>query len=246
MVKYLFSMVVFLGMLSTSLTAQITLERAVVGSSGQSVSSSSFYLESTSGQIEFNFATSITYQLNPGFQQGDPQLSLDTLSFVLNTFNTSCENVADGSAVITSIIGAIPPYTIEWSSGLGDSIVESLAPGNYEVKVIASNGVEAVKQFSIIGSTNSFCELDFYSGLSPNGDGINDLFLIDNVTLFPDNEMVVYNRYGEKVISIKNYNNTTRVWDGFNANGNALPEGTYFYIFEANSEFRKGWIEITN
>lgn len=77
---------------------------------------------------------------------------------------------------------------------------------------------------------------------TPNGDGINDAWYIENIQNFPDNEVAVYNIYGNKVYEKKNYMND---WQG-TYNGNALPEGTYYYVlkFEDGSKPVKGSIDI--
>jgi len=67
-------------------------------------------------------------------------------------------------------------------------------------------------------------------GFSPNGDGINETFVIKGL---PDgeNELIIYNRWGNKVYENADYDNT---WDGTanrGSNGNnKLPQGTYYYI----------------
>ncbi len=70
------------------------------------------------------------------------------------------------------------------------------------------------------------------TGISPNGDGINDEFIIpeleENPGKYPKNELVVFNRWGDIVFQAKPYNND---WTGTNQkNGKDLPAGTYFYI----------------
>ena len=71
------------------------------------------------------------------------------------------------------------------------------------------------------------------STFSPNGDGINDFWMIQGVRDFSENELFVYNRWGSLVYQKKPYDNT---WDGkasSNVMGSAdLPEGTYFYILK--------------
>jgi hypothetical protein len=49
------------------------------------------------------------------------------------------------------------------------------------------------------------------NGISPNGDGKNDTWIIGLITKFPDNEVEVYNRWGEQLYYKRNYDNT---WDG--------------------------------
>lgn len=73
--------------------------------------------------------------------------------------------------------------------------------------------------------------LNIPSTFSPNGDGINDYWIIQGVVDFPTSELSVFNRWGSLVYHKKPYDNT---WDG-KASTNVmgakeLPEGTYFYI----------------
>ncbi|WP_345075334.1 gliding motility-associated C-terminal domain-containing protein, partial [Flavivirga amylovorans] len=71
-------------------------------------------------------------------------------------------------------------------------------------------------------------------GVSPNGDGINDFWEIKGIENSPQNTVNIYNRWGDLVFSISNYNNTTNVFRG-DANSltklgaNSLPNGTYFF-----------------
>lgn len=69
--------------------------------------------------------------------------------------------------------------------------------------------------------------LVFYNGFSPNGDGTNDAFVIKNSDKYPDNELKIFNRWGNEVFFEKNYRgNFEGFWDG-----NQLPDGVYFYHF---------------
>ena len=95
-------------------------------------------------------------------------------------------------------------------------------------------------------ATNNLpCLLKFYSGITPNGDGLNETWIIDNIELFPSNEVIFYNRLGNKVWEGTNYDNSNVVWGGQNLSGNELPSDTYFYIFESGSNVEKGWVELT-
>jgi gliding motility-associated-like protein len=76
-------------------------------------------------------------------------------------------------------------------------------------------------------------------GFSPNGDGINDVFVIPGIEDYPDCELTVYNRWGNKIYYMKGYDNS---WDG-TPNDNSLlvgkqkaPSGTYYYVLKLNSK----------
>lgn len=72
-------------------------------------------------------------------------------------------------------------------------------------------------------------------GFSPgNNDGVNDYFVILGADDYEDKTLRILNRWGNVVFESDNYQGE---WDGtsnsnFTIGGNALPEGTYFYIFE--------------
>jgi gliding motility-associated-like protein/uncharacterized repeat protein (TIGR01451 family) len=69
-------------------------------------------------------------------------------------------------------------------------------------------------------------------GFSPNGDAVNDLFVIRGISYFPNNSIVIFNRWGNIVFEANPYQNT---WDGrssrgLTVGGDVLPTGTYFYL----------------
>ncbi len=81
-------------------------------------------------------------------------------------------------------------------------------------------------------------------GFSPNGDGNNDTFYIQNLqNVFSDFEIYYYNRYGNLVYK---GNNDSYQWNG-EYNNKPAPEGTYFYILHLKDEQNityKGWIYL--
>ncbi len=64
-----------------------------------------------------------------------------------------------------------------------------------------------------------------YNGISPNGDGKNDVWLIEGLQNYPNHTVSVLNRWGNEVLKTTNYQNN---WDG-KWDGKDLPDGTYFY-----------------
>ncbi len=65
-----------------------------------------------------------------------------------------------------------------------------------------------------------------YNAFTPNGDGINDTWEIANITEWPDAQVRVYSRWGQKVFQAANYGNE---WGG-----DDLPAATYYYVIELN------------
>ncbi|NJN41884.1 MAG: gliding motility-associated C-terminal domain-containing protein [Flammeovirgaceae bacterium] len=86
-----------------------------------------------------------------------------------------------------------------------------------------------------------------FGGISPNGDGLNDVWIIQNInTLEPQNKVSLFNRWGDKVFEIENYDNNSRVFKGMNDNGKDLPSGVYFYKIEfiSGREIISGYLTI--
>lgn len=93
-------------------------------------------------------------------------------------------------------------------------------------------------------------QLTVPSGFSPDGDGINDFFVIPDLNeRFPNNELLIVNRWGDRVFEAKPYLND---WDGTTDNltlkisGNRLVDGTYFYVLKLEDGLDpiKGFIEL--
>ncbi len=68
--------------------------------------------------------------------------------------------------------------------------------------------------------------------ISPNDDGNNDYFLVSCLDQFPDNELKIFNRWGDKVYETRNYQND---WAGTH-NRLPLPAGTYFYMLKLSED----------
>ena len=93
------------------------------------------------------------------------------------------------------------------------------------------------------------------NAMSANGDDKNDYFHIVGIENYPDNQVTIYNRNGEKVFTISHYDNRQRVFKGI-VEGNVslpnaahLPQDTYFYLIEYYDENRQlqrqiGWLYL--
>jgi gliding motility-associated-like protein len=92
-------------------------------------------------------------------------------------------------------------------------------------------------------------ELVVYNAVSNNGDGKNDFMIIENIQSYPGNKLSVFNRWGDKVFEIENYDNHERVFRGrTNIGGESdLVSGTYFYVIDVpEQESLRGFIAIKN
>ncbi|UKN02647.1 HYR domain-containing protein [Paracrocinitomix mangrovi] len=139
-------------------------------------------------------------------------------------FNVSHYLSEDGW-IDMSVIGGVSPYSYTWSNGSTDEDIEDLTAGLYTIVVTDANGCSVFGSDSLIQPL----ELEMPQGFSPNGDGYNDYFVIHGIEVYPNNELLIYNRWGNLVYSTTGYNND---WEGLNNKGKKLPDGTYFAILK--------------
>lgn len=79
--------------------------------------------------------------------------------------------------------------------------------------------------------------------ITPDGNGINDFWVIGNINSYEDCEVYIFDRWGNEVFAEKQYNND---WGGTNQNGDILPDGTYYYVvkFAGSDIVYKGAITL--
>ena len=129
---------------------------------------------------------------------------------------------------------------------------ESVATATVDITVA---GVLGECYNSLVGQANNIYK---GYGFSPNGDGLNDYFEIEDLHYcFPEYQMEVYNRWGNKVFDYKHngdMNSQPVWWDGKSDGrltinkGEVLPAGTYFYIIYLNEDNFKpvsGYVYLT-
>lgn len=157
---------------------------------------------------------------------------------------------AEDGSVDLEVTGGTPPYQGTWS-GTDAYLYEGLDPegmsvGYYDVMVtdshLCQDSVEGIIVSVAVDSGGVFIP----EGFSPNGDGLNDLFVILGIEEFPENELVIMNRQGVQLLHRVNYQND---WDGTPEQGGVvggqLPEGTYYYVFRyGTTGLRKGYVYI--
>ncbi|MGZ4034587.1 MAG: T9SS type B sorting domain-containing protein [Bacteroidia bacterium] len=109
----------------------------------------------------------------------------------------------------------------------------------------ATSGCSASDSVTVIIDTNGSCDIVAYNGFTPNGDGHNDSWYIDGISVDKQNVVSIFNRWGEKVWATTGYDNQSRKWEGNSFTGGALPDGTYFYVIKFKNSTLKGYVELT-
>ncbi len=187
--------------------------------------------------------------------------------FDLSTLYANNDTIATSPATLTNVfayandtgdvntINIITPPTngtatvgsggyIDYTSNSGFMGIDSI---EYEIcDVICTNACERAW---IIITVNERSPIDLPNGFSPNGDGYNDFFVIDNIDQYPENEILIFNRWGDQVYTAAPYNND---WDGSTTNaklkvrGDKVVDGTYFVVLKLGEDFEplNGYIEL--
>ena len=170
------------------------------------------------------------------------------------------EDMPSGYELIdfTASIGTYNPSTSIWQIDLLPAEVtatlevraEVLGQGDYTniASIISSNPIDSdVSNNSSEVSVDPLC-LIVYNEFSPNGDGVNDNFVISCIENYSNNTLQIFNRYGSVVFKSNGYSNE---WDGranvsgISNKGEVLPAGTYFYILEMdNMKSKSGWVYL--
>lgn len=216
----------------------------LIGSSGNYSTSGNISISSSTGECIVPTVQNGPIILTQGFQQPSSNGTL-ALQSTLAYYNATCLGADDGSAALT-VTGGSAPYSYTWSTGSGDTLStnDSLVPGSYTVTITDAGNLSQTHTFTVVDGTD-ICDIHVYSGFSPNGDGENDLWIIDYMELHSPNTVTIYNRWGNEVWFGENYDNVNVVWDGKTKDGAELPDGTYYYVITEGAGTMKGWVELT-
>jgi gliding motility-associated-like protein len=174
-----------------------------------------------------------------GYSQGAVQLSWTAYQgFAVSSYQVYQQNDNTGYRLITIVNGTTLQAAV--LNGAANSAIG--AGFNQCFRVVAIGAVRAGSAV-LTSNSNTACvdfmnKLAFYNIITPNGDGQNDVFVIDNVTLYSGNSLSIYNRWGRQVFTTTNYQNN---W-GSDA---GTPPGVYYYLFKlADGTAIKGWVEV--
>lgn len=147
----------------------------------------------------------------------------DELKVAYEIVEVGCIDNSD-AAVFVAPYGGIKPYQYNWSNGVIFQNNENLKPGTYDLIVTDANGCIANYSYEIAVSDRECVFIP--NTITPNGDNYNDTWVIENIDLYPNAEIRVFNKWGNKVFeSIGTY----KPWEG-KYNGNPLPSEVYYYI----------------
>jgi gliding motility-associated-like protein len=162
-----------------------------------------------------------------------------------NTSVSPDTTIEQGQEIVLYASGGI---SFQWSpddylgSPFAPSTVFANAPaGIYtlDVAITDTRGCTATEKVTVtVEETTRIRVVDLFT---PNGDGVNDTWLIEFLDNIGAYKLQVFSRGGLEVFYSENY---TSNWDGTTKSGKKLPDGTYYYIIKTDSQEFKGAVTI--
>ncbi|MCS7035722.1 MAG: HYR domain-containing protein, partial [Saprospiraceae bacterium] len=180
----------------------------------------------------------------------DPDFEAET-NGKLEGFNVLTNDTYEADDFTVTVVGPLAGLT-ELGNGL---FTYQAGPNNGRVNFIyrlCSAACPDLCSDAVVTITvrESFCTY-IPNVITPNDDGINDYLEIPclNTDLYPNNRLIIYNQWGDKVYEAAPYdNNPVKAWRGtlHGRQGQNLPDGTYFYYFQPAPDRKplSGYIEI--
>jgi gliding motility-associated-like protein len=139
--------------------------------------------------------------------------------------------ILEGGQVRLNIETSGNGLTYRWTPATGldrddvpNPVASPVETTDYTITVTTTEGCIITDRLTI-GVVKNFI---VHNTFTPNGDGINDVWAIDNLDTNPNAHVNVFNRYGEKLFTSIGYSSP---WDG-RFRGAELPVGTYFYVID--------------
>ncbi len=143
--------------------------------------------------------------------------------------------LADGETIIRTIVARV-----------GREVTDgTILTNNAHVMAVTHDPNLNNNQWSVDVRAEVHPELFIPEGFSPDGDGINDYFVIGGLEdYYPNNNILIIDRWGKKVHTANPYH--LDWWDGTDMDNNPLPIGTYYYILElgGSAETIRGFIYL--
>ena len=218
----------------------------------------------TTNDTALNLIVGNYYSLTITDENGCTSLPQDTfissvieINPYMSSVSVICKDDNSGEARVFVNQGTgTPPYQFDWDFESMEeetdftpidsfSVIKGLFPGVYYVNITDAMGC-VVRDSVEVKSNPNIC-ISPYRAFSPNGDDTNEYWEIENVGLYPEAVISIYDRNGSQIFRRRNYQNAELVaFNGENENGYPLPSGTYYFIIDLDNgdDLFKGTLTI--
>ncbi|GEM_PF-1204277 len=189
---------------------------------------------------------------NGGIDEISRTFNITVNPLPVNSISSDKGNMVSKGETAVLSVNSDNGTTYTWSSAKGivsgentaTLTVRPMETTTYTVLVRNANGCESISTITI-EVKDDFMAVEAENFITPNGDGVNDNWVIKNIDAYPNHTLTIVDRSGKEIYSVRNYKND---WNG-TLNGSPLAPGTYYYIirFDGNQPARKmtrGFITI--
>ncbi len=156
----------------------------------------------------------------------------DSLLVTANITNDACKEGLGSIGI--DVKGGTDPIHYLWSNNAAGNNITGLSAGTYTLVVTDINNCIKTSAYTV----EDICmNITIHDVITPNGDGINDVWIIEGIQNYPENTVQVFDKWGTMLYEKNSYNND---WSGKGSNGELLPDGTYFYLIKLNAHNTTG------
>jgi len=190
----------------------------------------------TVGVFSPTVIANFTTNFNPSASQAPLLIDLTNQSLGASTYSWTTFSGPSAS----------PQFTNGSSNTSTNPSLSFSEAGTYTVILQSNNGIcsdTAMVIIKVKGGLGAIPQI-----FTPNGDGKNDPFYIPGLDAYPNNHLLIYNRWGNLIYEAKPYKND---WDGSPNKGGMgsgkLPTAAYFYILDLGDEkeeVRRGYVQL--
>ncbi|WP_046244735.1 gliding motility-associated C-terminal domain-containing protein [Hymenobacter terrenus] len=172
-----------------------------------------------------------------GYDQGSTSLTWNAFAgFPVKEYQVFRRTDA-GTAVLVKTVPGTDPLRATIPNADPGSVTGAGFNQNFRVVAVGTGATPLLSNSNEAG-VNFANDTKTYNIITPNRDGLNDVLVIDNIQLYPNNTFTVFNRWGREVYKTTNYQNN---WGG----DDNIAAGNYFYLLTLpNGTSLKNWFEV--
>jgi len=148
------------------------------------------------------------------------------MTLTMNPVESVC--LGEPMSVSAGVINGTAPYSFNWTEGTNNYSGNPISfptetPGIFTLNLVVTDQC-GNQEIGNVDVEVIACQIIVPNVFTPNGDGSNDFLVFENLEYYPNNKLVVYNRWGNIVYEKSGYQND---WNGGDAT-----DGTYFFLLE--------------
>jgi gliding motility-associated-like protein len=194
-----------------------------------------------------------TYTITWTFTDARGNVSAQTQTLILDNSGSAIVDQSTIQPIIADceIVALTPPTATDACGGTlsvsHDATLPITTPGNYVINWTFTDqygGTTVVGQNATVNLTEACLDFAVINDvITPNADGVNDTWELEDVGYFAGCNIKIFNRWGAQVYETVGYDNS---WNAVSDNNETLPSGVYYYIIYCNDDevTFKGYITV--